>query len=296
MARAKYWCFTSYVGEGGLPTTLPPEATYLCYQREICPTTSNEHYQGYLELKERQRLQGVKRILADPAVHLETRKGTGVQASEYAQKEDTRKPGTVPTILGELATVTPGQRTDLLALKEAVDDGKTELEIAEEYFPAWARHYKAVERYKRLKTEERNFKTEVYVICGATGVGKSRLARDRFPNAYWKGRNNWWDGYGGNDVVIIDDFYGWLPWDFLLRLTDRYPMLVETKGGMCQFVAKTIVFTSNKPYTEWYKEEIDKAPFARRITRYSWIASGGTASPEMLTPSTEPEEWSDVDL
>jgi len=296
MARAKYWCFTSYVEEGALPTTLPPEATYLCYQREICPTTGQEHYQGYLELVTRQRLQGVKRILEDPAAHLEQRKGTGVQASDYAQKEDTRKPGSVPVVLGELSLVTPGQRTDLLALKEAVDAGKSELEIADEHFATWAKHYKAVERYKRLKTEARDFKTEVYVICGETGVGKSRLARETYPDAYWKARSNWWCGYEGHETVVIDDFYGWLPWDFLLRLTDRYPMLVETKGGAAQFVAKRIIFTSNKPYTEWYRDEIEKTPLTRRISRYSWIASGETATPEMLTPEPVNEDIFDIQL
>jgi len=282
MARAKYWCFTSYVEEGGLPQGLTDGVTYLVYQREVCPTTNREHYQGYLELESRQRLQGVKRILGDPAAHLEIRKGTGPQAADYAKKEETRKAGTEPHEYGDISTVTPGQRTDLLDLKTAVDEGKSELEIAEDHFPAWAKHYKAVERYKRLKTEARNFKSEVFILAGDTGVGKSRLAREQFPDAYWKPRGNWWCGYEGQETVVIDDFYGWLPWDFLLRLTDRYPLLVETKGGMAQFVAKRIIFTSNKPYMDWYREEIDKAPLERRITLYSWIATGSTVSPSMV--------------
>lgn len=32
---------------------------------------------------------------------------------------------------------------------------------------------------------------------GATGTGKSRGVRDRFPEAYIKGNNIWWDGYDG---------------------------------------------------------------------------------------------------
>lgn len=30
---------------------------------------------------------------------------------------------------------------------------------------------------------------------GATGAGKSRQARERFPDAYIKSNNVWWDGY-----------------------------------------------------------------------------------------------------
>ena len=54
------------------------------------------------------------------------------------------------------------------------------------------------------------------------------------------------------ETVIIDDFYGWMPFDTLLRLTDRYPMLVDIKGGAVQFTAKRIIITSNEVPDNWY--------------------------------------------
>lgn len=35
-------------------------------------------------------------------------------------------------------------------------------------------------------------------------------------------------GYVGQPTVVFDDFYSWFPYDFILRLLDRYPLVVNT--------------------------------------------------------------------
>ncbi len=159
-----------------------------------------------------------------------------------------------------------GTRNDLANVKRRLDEGATENQIAEEYFGEWTRHYKAFREYKRIKTQQRTWKTKVIVCHGDPGTGKSKWALEQAPEAYWKQRGNWWDGYEGQPDVVIDDYYGWLPFDTLLRLLDRYPMIVETKGGHAQFVAKTIIITSNKKPEEWYtNENLDIRALLRRI-------------------------------
>lgn len=95
----------------------------------------------------------------------------------------------------------------------------------------------------------------------------SKWCNDNFPGAYWKPKGKWWDGYTGQSTVIVDDFYGWIPLDDFLRITDRYPLLAEIKGSVAQFTARTIIFTSNIPWLQWYKtwhpEHI--AAFDRRV-------------------------------
>lgn len=56
-----------------------------------------------------------------------------------------------------------------------------------------------------------------------------------------------------------------MSWTELLRLTDTYPMTVNSKGDHIQFRPEAIVFTSNMQPTEWYKPESvnDKRPFLR---------------------------------
>jgi len=135
----------------------------------------------------------------------------------------------------------------------------------------WVRHYRAFEKYMTMKTEPRNHDVEVHVLYGPTGTGKSRWCMDEYPGAYWKQRSKWWDGYFKHDVVIVDEYYGWLPFDLLLRLCDRYPLLVESKGGQLQFVAKTICFTTNKHPDLWYHSDCYFSALERRVTKWHYL-------------------------
>jgi len=94
----------------------------------------------------------------------------------------------------------------------------------------------------------------------------------------------WWDGYEGQHTVIIDEFYSWLRYDFFLRLTDRYPLQVETKGGSVQFVSRRIVFTSNTQPTEWYPNIQDRAAFNRRIGAVFAFPDQSAAARTYLNP------------
>lgn len=78
--------------------------------------------------------------------------------------------------------------------------------------------------------------------------------------------------------MVLDDFYGWLKYDEMLRLMDRYPMLVQTKGGQATFLAKKLLITSNTLPASWYPKissdsrSTRMAPFYRRVDK--WIYMG----------------------
>ena len=139
--------------------------------------------------------------------------------------------------------------------------------MAEYDFPTFVACYRGLNYYRLIKSKPRNHNTRVVVCQGPTGTGKSLWCQTNFPNAYWKQRSNWWDGYEDHEDVILDEFYGWLQFDLLLRLCDRYPLHVETKGGNVNFVAKQIIITSNQIPDRWYKNVYFQS-FIRRVDEW----------------------------
>lgn len=278
--KSRYWVFTVPNPEGLIDAENADGLVYLVYQHEISHETMLPHFQGYCEWKNEVTRTTVQRRLEIGNAHCEIRRGTQEQAIAYATKEDTRVDG--PYTFG-----TPmagrGRRMDLEDLRQAIRSGQSELEIADQHFNSFIRYNRGIKEYRRLVQPKRTWKTEVIVCFGKPGTGKSKWVQRQAPDAYWKPRSQWWCGYEGQADVVIDDFYGWLPFDFMLRLLDEYPLLVETKGGQAQFMAKRIFITSNKLPEEWYGEDtrFDKDALYRRIDKLVWFAAVGIA----------PEEW-----
>jgi hypothetical protein len=110
---------------------------------------------------------------------------------------------------------------------------------------------------------------------GASGTGKSKEARDKYPSAYIKMNNKWWDGYKGEEHVIIDDFdkYDVAMSGHLKRWCDHYPFPAEFKGGTQLIRPKVIIVTSNYTPEEIWEDENTLGPINRRFkkTRFTNI-------------------------
>lgn len=68
-------------------------------------------------------------------------------------------------------------------------------------------------------------------MYGAPGTGKSRAAYEKYPDAYRKSQNKWFDGYESHKVIIIDDLDTDMLGHHLKIWADRYPCIGEVKGG-----------------------------------------------------------------
>lgn len=257
---SKRFAFTSYL-EDNWPLWKPDQMVYLVYQGEKCPETKRFHWQGYVEFKGSKRFKGVQEALGLPGCHLEKSRGTGEENRRYCTKPESRIEGPY-----EYGTMGPGQgkRSDLASLCEVIKKGASDEEIANLAPTAWLKYSRGVIALRAAVSQKRKWKTHITVAWGPTGTGKSKCADEMFPDAYWKPPGKWWDGYHGQKHVILDDFRPWW-WDmeYMLRLMDRYPLRVETKGGTVEFVATHIFITSNIRPEEWYWD--DKEKVIRRI-------------------------------
>jgi len=146
---------------------------------------------------------------------------------------------------------------------------------------ALARYPKFVDKLKNTFETGRNFaegeKPSVVLLIGESGSGKSWYARKHYPTAYrWAlgngGNSLWMDNYEGQEVCVIDDYNGQIPFRTLLNLIDYHPYSMQYKGGTCQVHVKTWVITSNLEPEDWYPgERIAQTlePLDRRLREWS---------------------------
>lgn len=90
----------------------------------------------------------------------------------------------------------------------------------------------------------------------------------------------WWDGYEGQQLLILDDFTGWIPMTQLLNVLDGYPMTLNVKNGRSMAAWTEVIITSNLHPKAWYRDEVmamhdgGKALF-RRINVLQEVEDGG---------------------
>uniref|UniRef100_UPI0040481752 hypothetical protein n=1 Tax=Polaribacter sp. TaxID=1920175 RepID=UPI0040481752 len=193
------------------------------------------HIQGFVYFKSPISFSSIKKKL--PRAHIEITKGTVQQNIEYCSKQEVLfTDGTPPQV--------QGKRNDLESVKQAVMEQQSMEHIILNY-PANYQTIKYAETIQKYLEKPRTEKPTVEWYYGKTGTGKTRTAFEKLPNAYFKDGTKWWNGYDQHENVIIDDFRPQqILFQELLRLLDRYPHQVETKGGSRQFRATHIIITS----------------------------------------------------
>lgn len=212
------------------------------------------HLQMYAEVTHKITIAGLKRklVVLDPSlisVHIEHAIADAAQNIAYCSKDGNfYEHGSKPT--GQ------GKRTDLDNVAAAIASGSSLFEVINNHGASYIKFYNGIKNLYLFHQKPRNFMTIGYWLSGETGSGKSRWAHEKFPDAYWKAPDTrWFDGYLGEETVVIDDYRPTkeLSFQTILRMVDRYPMKVEVKGTYVNFAPKRIIFTTPKPIVETFR-------------------------------------------
>ena len=262
--KSKYWCFTlnnpSDVEEAEIKNLVGVEDqsdfTYLIFGRETS-STGTPHFQGYFELKRRLRLRTIKaRHLCLSRVHLEPRRGSAIQADEYCRKDGNYE------VFGTISRSNRGRRSDLEQIRDKIESGSGDLEIAREHFSKWCIYRRSFDRFRNMvKRPAAIRELRVTVLYGVSGSGKTYFVHDyaasKGDRLYTHGGDRWFDGYDGHSIVMFDDFDGsQIEFRMLLRVLDKYPMRVPVKGGFVDWEPLEIFITTNVHPTRWYQSAI----------------------------------------
>lgn len=249
------WCFTINNPAVDQPwAALPEDVAYIVWQKEQ-GAQGTMHLQGYTRVKKSLSIGAVKTALAIPTAHLEHANGTEEQCKAYCTKVETRIAG--PWELGDYLP-SQGQRNDLKKCAALIVEGKSLAAVADAEpatFVKYARGFAALKA--ALSVRKMRPDVEVLVIWGPTGVGKSHWAWNHFPLERlfaWNANSGhqWFDGYAGEEILIIDEFSGEQELAFLNRVLDKYPLTVEMKGSSIDAKWTKVIITSNIDPANWY--------------------------------------------
>jgi hypothetical protein len=259
--RVRRWCFTinNYTADDITQLKNLQKINFLIAGREIGKENKTPHIQGYVEFKESKTLTQVRKHIKG---HLTQAQGNKAHNITYCSKEDKD-----PIIIGNSKT-SQGKRTDLNRIQDLIKT-QTVKELIADGVINNIQQRKFAEACKADDIQQRTDYPEVIWICGDTGTGKTLQAfQDNQEKTIHKQTqsNKWWNGYEGQDVVILDDIRAdFAKYHELLTLLDKYPHKVEIKGGYMEFNSPRIYITSPYLPAEMYKGKEDITQLMRRI-------------------------------
>nr|WAE42285.1 MAG: replication associated protein [Cressdnaviricota sp.] len=262
-AKAKRWCFTQNNPKHGKIPFEKEEVKYEVQGLEV-GESGTPHYQGFVIFKSAVRLRQLKNEYGEET-HWEIARGTNKQAADYCKKEGKyEEQGELPEenhIKGGEATKRMYSEAFQSAKEGKCDDIEDMLRV---------KHYRT---FKEVQKDYMGHLPSLDDTCGIwyygeSGAGKSLTARSHDGDAYLKQCNKWWDGYQGEETVIIDDFdksHACLA-HYLKIWADHYEFMGETKGGQIKIRPKLVIITSQYQIHEIWEDPETQDALSRRFS------------------------------
>lgn len=286
MPKSLFWCFTHFPVDGkdfdrkvwvdNVIAKSGEDFEWLRFNGEVSPTTQRYHLQGTIGFK-----TAVSHLRLDYILPKDHREPTRSLAGAliYCSKEETRVDG--PHDFGEIPPIVkrtakekkvPAWKLALEAIKAKPYDHKTLVEEHPQAVMFHGRGLKEIGAHYQQEATRKFRQVKVCILLGKTGKGKSKKAFGDFQDRYCvmqpQGGPLWFDGYKGESILLIDEFYGWIAFNLMLRICDGYPLQCQIKGGTVWANWTQVTITSNVQPREWWHRISDEryAAFSRRVT------------------------------
>lgn len=248
------------------------DCKYIILGKEICKQTERKHWQSFIYFKREKTFNAAKNIIQkhfNNKCHVEMARGSINDNIKYCSKDnDYWEKGNRPQGQGE--------RTDLKQLAEEIISGKiTDEDILINNPMVYHQYGRTIEKLQDIhyRSKYRTEMTEGTWIYGETGTGKSHEAFQDFnPKTHYllNNDNGWWEGYKGQETVIINDFRGHIPYNELLQLVDKWPMSVKRRGREpMPFTSKKVIITSSLHPSLIYKHRNEEDSLEQLYRRFN---------------------------
>lgn len=249
----------------------------MVYGREIGESLT-PHLQGFLVMPKTCRLSAMKKL--HPTAHWEASKGSADQNRVYCTKDGNYiETGIIPSAKSKGAKEI--ERWDMARAAAVAGDFDS---IPSDIY---MRNHSTIKRMFLESQPVVDALSGVLInewLWGPPGTGKSTRAFQENPSLYLKGLTKWWDGYVGQQAVLVDDmdpFHKSLAREFKLW-GQHQPFTAESKGSGSVIRPAKIVVTSNYNIDQIWEDPTTRAAMHRRYTE---IYMG----PPMLYPLFVPD-------
>lgn len=232
---------------------------FLVIAHERAPTTGTEHIHALITFQSQKRWTTLKRSF--PRANIEKVHGTFRQAYEYVTKN-----GDILFERGDKPRTGNGD-----TFKQMVQEAKTG-DIDTECL-MYCRYERFFQRFmpKVQYTYDGELDCKNAWIYGPPGTGKSLLVRiyaeERGYRIYNKLANKWWDGYNGEEIVLVEDLDPEVCSKLVHHIklwADRYTFTGEVKGSSIRVEPSfQLIITSNFSLHECFTGPDSEAVFRR---------------------------------
>lgn len=236
---------------------------------EKCPTTGKLHYHSIVVFKNPVRFETV--VQFDPKAHWDSHGNGMIGIYDYVSKDDMScfVYGVPPQSIARRKNKKDKKKTQFQLIVDMIKDGHYEDVQEERVYAQYQRFFDQL----AAKTEpsrrwQGDLKEKNHWIYGPPGSGKSSAiwdaAEQNSLTIYQKLQNKWWDGFKGEDIVLIEDADP----DTMKKLanhmkvwSDRYPFTYEVKGSSKTMKCPSYYFvvTSNYAMKDCFNETDIKA-------------------------------------